>query len=304
MLTLAAMLVMAGAASAQVAAPLLNPTPILSPSPSNPATASWDMPSRVAAAASRTEFDAPAVASPFAKGGSVGALAEYVGDRFAFVAAGQRLKVDAEPSVGSGSNTQTSSIVAASVQFDQTYSVALGQEHLRTENTIPPAGTIDETTPLLGATVRLGNALYLGMAGGTAKFAPGGGPQVDRGVLRYGIAYAWRDKTGGLHAEVYADQRKAGTNGPSVANGQNATGGTLEVRAGSLFAGYEGRTSKKEDPSGASTGKDVFTTISVGWVQDPGWGMVLSSNTIDVKDASGVTVLKAKQLSLGVSWMF
>ncbi|HKI99614.1 MAG TPA: hypothetical protein VKB51_14160 [bacterium] len=292
-----AMLALAGSAAAQVAAPMLNPTPVFTLDPGNPAVLSWDMPSRVGASWAKVEFTDPASpVNPIAKGNVKQAEAQIVG---AHAAAGARLSKLNADLTGGGSLDLDYSTVQAALHFGNWFSLGAGQD---SEKNTDPTGTNKETLPHLGATVRLADVLYLGVAGGKATISRSGNPDLKRNTTRYGVAYLWRDKGDGLHAEVFHEKRDA-VSTPTNEDEQVKNGGTLEFKVGGFLVGYTTNKTEFTSSTGVSGGSQTLKTYSLAWAPDQGLAVSLSHMAFKANGSSGGPP-EGKITTLGASWLF
>ncbi len=300
-LTLAALLAAAGMASAQVAAPLLNPTPPVFSAPNNPAVLIWDAPSRVAAQLARLTIDAPP-GTRFADGTSRGLLGAAVGEYVAAGAAVQRLHLDADASAGGGSIQIDSSTVDLAAQIASVVSLGVGQERSKLMDTTVGGSGVpqEETLPVAGFTVRLANIFYVGGAGGTVKFSRGPA-SYDRRVRRLGVAVLDMAKDGGVHLEVYRE-RKAPAG--AIDDGSDTKGLSAEVIWGSILLGYLARSVDKANDSGILTGTNKIAAVSLGWVPQARLSIVLTGARDELRDPAGTATGRFSTREVGAAWKF
>jgi hypothetical protein len=295
LIALAALLLGATTAAAQVAAPLVNPVPVFTSAPGNPATQSWDMPSRIGASVGRFDFEVPP--APNLKGDSKLAQAQYVGERFAFGALAGQLKGDD----GAGNSIKIDfSAVGAAVQFGQWISLGIAQESNKQDFGGGGGGVEKETLPLGGVTVRLADVLFLGAAGGTATVDKGGN-SMDRGVIRYGLGYRWQDKSGAFHLEAFKEHRD-GVATPTNVDEEATAGFTLEARIGWFLIGYNSVDTDVTPGSGGPTVNRKLKTTSLGYVPEQGLSIVAASTEQESTPGAGPS--KGRITSIGVAWLF
>ncbi len=313
LMALAAVLATAGIAAAQVAAPSLNPTPQLSfDLAPNPAVVPWDGPSRVGAAYGNVKFDDPVntpALNPDAKGHSLALLAQVVGSRVGAAIHYSKLTLDVDPSAGGGSQEQTDLLAQVGAQFGQRFSLGIGLDSGK--KTDSSGKNEEDTTPLAGATLRLGEVVYLGAAFGsqTAKnkaVAPT--QQVKRDVTQYGIAYHWREKERGVHVEAFRAYApaKADPAAPTISLDESRiSGGTVEAVLANILLGYATSSEKAMDPAGVQKDSTQTTTISLGYVPAPGLAIVANRfSRRNFTPATGVTIGQASGLDVGVAMQF
>jgi hypothetical protein len=305
-LTVTAVLLAAGTASAQVAAPSLNPTPTLRFAPGNPAVLPWDGPSRVGAAYGPLELaDSAGVKLADGSHFAVGAL--WSGPTFTVGAQVVSISADLDPvtSPPGGSASIDALSFAVAAQFAGMY--ALGLAYEKSDQT-DPGNDETETTPLFGATVRLGDVFYIGVAAGTATREDNLSPpdELKRSVLNYGIAYHWREKDRGLHIEYYHGNRQ-GVDDPLIGynvDEDDTAGFTLEGIVANFLLGYQIQTRDSTDAAGIAQGSTKSTVITVGYVPAPGWSIVASLLSDESLDTAGVLQDALDVTSVGVALRF
>jgi hypothetical protein len=307
-LALAALLAAAGVASAQVAAPTLNPVPTVSQGPGNPGVLPWDGPSRIGVSYGDIKAEQPgAPVNPVGKGHETAVQVEYVGSTFAAAARAQEIKLDIDPSLGGGTLRASGSFVGIAGQIGGIAAVGVAQEM---EKNNDPSQDSVETLPLIGATVRLGGVFYLGAATGQATVQDhvvSPTDEVKRRVSRMGIGLNWRDKDRGVHLEAYQAQRdaKASTTSTLQARKSEVSGGAVEVLFAKVLVSFEGQTEKTEDAAGAPKDLNKGRTASLGYVPMAGLAVVLSGFSIENSDrTTGTVFVKTKGVTLGAAWLF
>ena len=309
LITLAAVLATAGIAAAQVAAPSLNPTPTFGLAPQNPATLSWAGPSRIGASYGTIKADSPATpASPDSKGKLQGLGAQYVGE---VVAAGVQVnsaKFEQDASLGGGTAEFDINSLALAAQFGKRFSLGLGYQSVVNRST--GSGEQTETVPYAGATVRLGEVIYLGIAGGTAtaqdkSIVPTA--ELKRSALQYGVAYFWHEKDRGLHVEAFHAKREAKVDAASAFSVDESVinGGTIEFVFANLLVGATMQTEKTQDTLGVPGETEKATNLSLGYTTAPGWAFVLSQfSEKDTDPTTGAVQSEIKGVSLGAAYQF
>lgn len=306
----AAMLAAAGAASAQVAAPLLNPMPVarLNAKPAivataqNPALLSWDGPPRVAASYSNVDFDdaSTATVNPDATGKVTAVLVRLVGERFAFGAESQKVRLDP---VGAGSSIELGAQSAgASVQFGDWISVGIGR-HVETYKEFG----VDqrETLSLAGVGARFGGVYYVAAVRFNAdvkdQIAPA---ETSRPGTAYGIAFHTRDQEHGVHLEAYHTERAEVVDPMLSVDELKTNGYAAEVVWWNLLFGIVGHDSKRLTTTGNGS-EARQAAVSVGYVPAQGLALVATLSKQEFSDAAtGAEDASVEIKSLGLSWMF
>ena len=320
LMCLMALPVVAGSALAQIAAPSLNPTPTPSltplvgvsttfnPATTNPAVLSWDGPSRIAASYGTAEirdFVIPGV-NPAAKGHANGFLLEYVGETFAAAAQTNKSWMVLDPFLGGGSLETKVQQVGAAIQFGKRVSIGIG--HHSVENTNQNVNSdLQQTTPMVGATLRLAELIHIGIAAGTETVKDKvGQEQVKRNSLHQGIGVLWRDKDRGIHAELYRSKlpaRQFPSLLPATAD-ENISGATLEVKFAGVLLGFNTHTNRTAN-SGADIAKNTVTTTTLGYALSPGLALVATRyGGKSVNSATGTTNFRTVGTNVGVGYLF
>ena len=310
LLLIAALLAFAGAIHAQIAAPRLNPIAIestitssfLSPSPFNPAVLPWDGPTRIGGALAGAEVDDRSTTpDPDADGGAIALKLRWVGKIFAFGADVLASELDIDPAVGGGTLDVSQVSIGFAGQFEEVFSVGAGVQG--GEVTLPGV-SVEAGLPLVGATVRLAEVIYLGLAIGDETFEDTlANQEADRTVTRFGVAYHWRDDDVGLHIEAYRQEIDAITT-PFTEDEEESDGFTLEVVFANILIGFESFTTDFTDPSTGFQGEAEKTTISVGWSPGQGLALVASATEQEELNASGITQFENNLTAVGVAWLF
>jgi hypothetical protein len=289
LLILAGLLALAGAASAQIATPSMNPNPLFTSTPTNPATLSWDMPSRIGAGYSQVKLDDGTQVN---SGSAKQALAQHVGPRFGVGVAWANLS---SPTVG-GTLDQTITIINGSMQFGGWLSLGLGHEKLSRDIGVQ---TYEETVPVYGASVRLADVIYLGAVGGKSD-ANNNGATGKRDVSRYGVAYYWHDKSGGLRVELARQRVDNVVTGPVDGDANNIV--ALEAKMGRLMVGF---LRHDDDVIDGATGTVISNQkrniYSLAWVPEQGLSYALSYMHFT---GTGGGPVDTKITALSVSWLY
>lgn len=320
----AGMLVAAGAASAQVAAPRLTPVAIESDSPINPAVLSWAHNSILAGAyvdASVEVTPSGGTAQEAASGSGLMLQGRYVGEMFAVGGEAFDVENDVEPAIGGGTQESRSSWVGLSAQFGGVLSLGVGQQ--RIEQTVSGNTGGDnarETTlPMAGISVRLAEVFYIGAAMGDQTFSfeepnafppsPASG-EAERGVTRLGVGFAMRDGSSGVHLEVYREEVDEIVE-PTWSRGKLESDGlTAEVVFADMLLAVE---QLKEDRFRSGSGQVSETreqsTVSIGWVPLEGLTLVAAIGETEFEDldpASGSfgQIISIDALAFGLGWGF
>ena len=288
---------LAGAASAQVAAPFLNPVPLFNAAPSNPAVLSWDVPSRLAAAYTSVKFE-DALGASIGDGNVQGVLGQYVGETLALGAAGAKLDVDI---AGGGKLIERFSTLQAALKVGEWLSIGLGQG---VDKRSDPSGEQKSSEALAGLTLRLGSIFYLGAVSGTDTVGKGTAPPLvegDRHLTRYGAGIRWVGPSAALHLEAFNEHR-AGIVSPLPVESQTIRGGTLEMRLGRIGISYTTRDLQLiDETTGVLNMSQKIKTASLAYV--PEHGLALSIGTARQAGTGGGPG-KGTFSSIGAAWLF
>lgn len=288
---LALLFLVAGTAAAQIAAPSLIPVPSFTNAPGNPAVLSWDGPSRVGLGYGDAKLEDPPPNGP-GDGNVLAARAQYVGETFSAGVGWDQLSL----ALPAGSLDVDASALQLSGRVGDWLSVGISHEAAKRTD---PGGTLDVTASTLGAVVRVG-VFYVGANSGSVDVEKAGVSQ-GTDVTRYGLAYLWQDKSGGLHVELAHDSQAR------IASFEDGTSNNLvnvEARFGSVALGYLSQSREVEDAaSGAVTGEQDLETLTVAWVPEQGLAFALAHSTLQGSGVSGGPQ-SLKFTSLGVSWLY
>lgn len=301
---LAALAAAAGSATAQVAAPSLNPVLVLTTVPANPAVLSWDTPTRASVSLGTLDEDLAATPNdPDLKGNLRAVELAAVGDTFAAAVASLGISLDYQSPL-SGSSTSNTTVVYLAGRFVENFTVGYGIEASTSEDTLLGTNT-EEDTPLLGVTLRLGGAYYLGFAGGTATVrdvAVSPAVEGSRSVTRYGLAYHTRETDRGLHVELFHELRESTTTPGTDA--QSSNGAVVEVVLANVLVGVVANRQESKTPAGVDNGSSAISAVSVGYVGAPGLAVVASRLSVEHTDPAGVTDVAANATTVGLAWQF
>lgn len=309
----------AATATAQIAAPRLDPNTLETFGPLNPATMSFSGSSRVGIGLLDIVFDATTggVTSTFAEGeGKFLGFGRFVGETFSIGA--ESITFDITIPDGSGDTAESNSTyVGASLVFGDFISIGVGQQD--SEFITRVAGGIashteEESLPLVGVSLKFGEAFYLGLAAGTGTFTDtlvflgtttiDGG---DRSVTRLGAAYHFRDDDSGLHLEL-SREAKDGINNTATGftvDEKETTTILLEAVFSNILVGVEKISGEATNPStGVVSTETDGTTFTLGWVPVEGFSISISVGTEDETDPSTGDVFTTEITFVGASWLF
>lgn len=308
-----AVLVAPGAAQAQIAAPRLNPVTIdsLQVGPNrlikafNPAVLPWSGASRVGLARSdiEVEFSAFGTTTTINSGDGIMVQGRYVGEFFALAAESYQPEL---VGTSSGAISDYDGLLgAAAFRFGDLFSVGVSQQ---SAEVVDPTSTDSATLPLLGATVRIVETIFVGLAAGDEtleKTAAGVSTEADRTITQFGVAYLSRDPENGLHLEYYR-QTVDSINDPvfGTEDEEESAAFTVELIFSNILVGYESLDIEASDATGAVVEDVGLTTISLGWAPEEGLSIVASiqeeETTLpgtDIGFTVGTTVV-------AVAWLF
>jgi len=293
---LAALVMIAGTAQAQVAAPSLVPTAprVLDPTsvpaeanftPANPAAMQWGAPSRVGIGTlrSRLTSDAPNTDDLTYQG-------NYGGARLV----GESLSLGAEvASISEVESTfaldNSSANAALAAQFGGWMAFGVGYA----SNTIEFGNSTDEsTTPSGGVSLRLGESFFVGGALGEQSLSHSDDDplspdfEASRRVEWYGVGF----RTGGdvlFHAEINVENRRHYEINGRESGGYRVQQGVLELNVWNILlaarAGSVDTKIKGKSPLG-------YTAADIGWAPLQGLALMLHVERLQDDDtASGYT---------------
>ena len=299
LIAVAALLAWAALASAQVAAPFLNPVPTFTATPANPAVLSWDMPSRVGAVYSTVEFTDPAGAS-FAKGSLQALQAQVVGDRLAFGATGTKLQADIDPAVGGGQLVERFAFVDAALRASDWLSIGIARD---VDKRSSVGGDENHRANVGGLTLRLGQTIYIGAAKGTDSVEKGTPPfqEASRDLVRYGAGVRWVGTSGAIHLEAFREYRKAVTT-PVNVESSTTKGGTLEFRMASVGVSFTTRDLEQVDAStGLITLQQKLETAQIFFATQRGWAISVGTTRLH---GTGGGPPKGTLNNIGAAYLF
>ena len=310
-LALIALLTFITAAQAQIAAPRLNPLSFHPTTASNPAVLSWDGPSRIGGGIgeSSVDFTIPGLSTfEAAAGDGSSAQLRWVGETFALGLDRWSLSMEIVPLLGGGDIELESTIVGASFQMNDLFSIGIGQESGISRFDVELETS---TLPLMGATLRLGEVFYLGFATGTETIeqeftnVAGSATEEERGMTRIGLAYYSRDGENGLHVEVWRNELDGINTATLTDEAEETTGITLEVVFSNILLGYESITGEELSAVDGSVQEEQDgSTISLGWVPMEGLSLVVSVTEVEINDLTNGEITVFNIAFAGVAWAF
>ena len=310
LLSIAALLALAGGPQALIAAPRLNPVAIestvaiFSPSPFNPAVLPWSGPSRIGGAVAKVESDVTTAGTTLPLGEGEGRMVQgrWVGETLAVSAEAFTRELDLDPlTFGPGTVEFDSSLVGVAFQVGEIFSLGAGRQSFELSGNSPDVTT--RTLPVAGATLRVREVIYLGAASGDETVEDISTQEGDRTVTRFGVAYHWRDGDTGLHVEVYRQEIDAIAT-PITEEEQESVGFTVEVVFANILIAFESFETESTDNTGAVTSEDKATTVSLGWAPSQGLAIVASLVELELNDISAGQLFTFDTQSIGIAWLF
>ena len=310
LIPLAACLVWAGTAAAQVAAPSLVPTPVLTVVGRNPAVVPWDAPTRVALDHGIVKIDRPSTPAinPDNAGTRDALAAEAVGQNIGASIQYTRLEFKSDPSQGSITAKNVDWSAQLGAQLGGRFSVGIGLEtsEFSSALSLPDKTNVQK----LGATLRLADSFYLGAElnketeENTGAAPPG---KLSRNIRKYGAAYRWRDKERGVHVEVYRRFAPANSD-PAVGFTQdeaNQHGATVEFVFASILVSYGSSKTTAQDVAGVPQNTVRQHIATIGYTPMTGLALVASSAKNQSTDpVTGASVNEATTVSAGAAIQF
>lgn len=304
---------LSGPVWSQIAAPRLNPVTIDSSlvSPNrlipafNPAVLPWSGASRVAVGRSDLEAEETVLGITQSTNTGEGTVVQgrYVGESFALAAESYQLELT-DISTGALSDFD-SSLVAAAFRFGDMFSAGVSQQ---TAENVNGTNTDSATLPLLGATVRIGESIFVGLATGeetVENINAGVSTEADRTVTQIGVAYLARDGENGLHLEYYRQTVDA-IDDPSYGteDEQESAAFTVELIFSNVLVGYESMDNEISDTTGTVVEDVGLTTISLGWVPEEGLSIVASLQEEETTNAASGNVFRIETTVIAIAWLF
>jgi hypothetical protein len=283
-------LLVAGPAWAQVAAPNLDPTGILSTS-LNPATLQWNA-SSVAGLGYFTGQNETTSGGVLTNANTLtGPTAQLrlIGD-YASVGV-ETLNLKIKPALGGATFNFTDSQAALAGQLGGFLALGVGED---VTNTNASGTNVRDALMNGGVSIRIAQRLYLGASSGTDTHS--GLPFADakRTITRFGVAYHMHDKMDGVHVEAYhEDWGELALNLGGVYTYQDKEKwDTVKVevlKSGYLFA----LTSRKiviDNRTIGTTSTEHRTGFDAGYVPDKGVSVVgrIESRHQDITPGNGV----------------
>jgi hypothetical protein len=239
---------------------------------------------------------------------------------------------------------ETVTRVAAALQLGGLLALGIGREHGRIESTfrigppltngaLPPfngailesTGETTATLPLAGVSLRLGEVLYLGAAGGTETvqvmqndlltpatpppFASTEDFEVERDVRRYGAGIRWRPSAGNaVRVEGSLERRDPFQRpGATVQEDESETrSGTLEVMVNHVLFAFNGNTTQRF-VDGEKTEESRGSLTAIAWVPDDGFSLAVGASHGEVEPVAspfGVKRLEFDDWAVAVAWIY
>lgn len=320
----AGLLMAAGAAHAQVAAPSLAP---LQPGSftANPATLQWSGSSYMGAALLSGEFTETNGGAPVTQddGGVDGTVLQLraVGEMFSAGVEIVNLEVKTGNAAAGTANFDISFFNLGLAAFvTDTISVGVGIENKDIDFTITapvpqPTQTDEFSTTLVGGAIRLTDTIFLGAVLGNETVTPGGSTtEFDRNLMRAGAAILSINSGFQVHLEAYLENRDAfevpqGGGGVEKALEEKSTTLVAEVVWNNILLGVHliNANSTTVDPAGVTTGDEdeTETILIVGWVPEDGLSFVASLSTEETEDnLSAGSSREVELISVGIAYVF
>ena len=168
--------------------------------------------------------------------------------------------------------------------------------------------TDSATLPLLGATVRIGESIFVGLATGeetVENTSAGISVEADRTVTQIGVAYLARDGENGLHLEYYRQTVDA-IDDPSYGteDEQESAAFTVELIFSNVLVGYESMDNEISSATGTVVTDVGLTTISLGWVPEEGLSIVASLQEEETTNAASGNVFRIETTVIAIAWLF
>lgn len=311
-----------GVAHAQVAVPTLNPISSFSGiGPiSNPAAQQWGAPSRVVVGATSgtSESDDGTTTDDFDISGTrIGA--RVVGETLALGGEVKSAEITGDIGVFDVESVRSSADFAISGLIGDFLALGIGlQSQQETfEATVGSTTFADETTtqsmPVFGASLKIGDSIFLGGAAGMEKIVfednldSTNDYDGERQVVRYGAGF--RSSEGAFRAEYYVDIREPisvtiGTVDVDIEESVT-TVASVEVVFANILLGVI--LANSEVDSGGDVLEISSTTASIGWVPMDGLTVVanlFSETDTNTSTTPDDTVRTTTLTTIAVGWMF
>lgn len=325
------LLIFAGTAQGQIAAPRLNTVIQAAGTPFNPGVLSWNERSLVSFlvvpdVTVEDEDQTTGAITPLGSGSGAGLGVRLIGETFSFAVEAFGVEIDAEPIVNPplGAKFETGdSLLVFSAKIGDTISVGIGLEGFEdkdTDNNTGVSATVEGGLGNIGGVWMLTDTFFLGGSVGseTVKDDNFGTPalEADHNIARIGAGWYWRDGDGGFHAEVYKEKMEVlefrDNNGIlQFAEEEDSTGVTLEVLFSNFLLGIESLKSTIDtlDPFALPQRvkiEEEEVTLTLGWMPEDGLSIALalvgSEETDD--DPTNTTLERIEAAVIGVSWAF
>lgn len=316
-ITLAVLIFFQPGVQAQVAAPSLIP----GFTSDNPAALQWSGPSRIGGAYFKSESTATDIASgvEVGSGESKGALAglALVGETTSLGMAVADFKIS-----DSSGNTLEISSAAANIALQLGDSAALGgaleKGSASFQGTISGLGAgtgeFESDITLGGVSIRLLDIFYLGYAYGTESqqqtlefpaFPLSVTGDLERILRRYGVALFSRAGTK-WHLEISEKFNEFAQDTVTFisSNELKETRIELEVQPGALLLGVNSVKTVETDKSvsPATSSETNSKSVTLGWVPDSGWSLILVASKSENDD--GTTVDEGESFAVFLGYLF
>lgn len=303
-----------GTATAQVAAPRLNPLGISTGQPVNPAVENWRPASTIGAGPIQLDLEFTAPGSPpiTASGDGASVQVALVGESIAFAAQSDTFEFEVDPPFGPANFESNATYAALGLRVGEIFSLGVGQQ---TNEEIEPNRTLSSTLPLGGAVLKLGESFYLGGAIGvdTFELEPLGGTAVEgeRNVNRAGIGFYRRNNDGGIHLEAYVETTDVlevtdAANLPVFVEDSETAGATVEFLFGDFLVGFElfQHNFTRVDGGVAEDKEEENSFVSIGYVPVEGLNIVGTVVSVEETNVLNGEVNKIDGVFLGIGYSF
>ncbi len=302
---------MGGLASAQVAAPALNPYTFVT---ENPAVMQWGSPSRIGVsyAQAQTVTDPSSVTDNF---DGMGVGGRYVGPRFSAAADYTRLDSSNTP-FNTGAEYRETAQAALGVRLGDHLALGIGQQNdtQRAPN-VPGVSAVRHTheTPQGGLSIRMGEWFFLGGSGGTETYKfedlmdSSNNLNTSRDVYTYGVGI----RTGGTvmtHFEYYVVDKSSWGNSNALLNSsivpgrENSRTGVIELNWGGALIGYSATHTERD------TGVDTTDNYraELGWAPPTGVTVVVLGDVRrdSLPSGSFINSVTTTTYRLAITYMF
>lgn len=309
----------AATATAQIAAPRLDTNVPESLETLNPATMAFSGPSRLGVGLGldfTIENTTGGVTTTVAEGDAqfIG-WGRFVGEFFSIGV--ESISIDFTVPSSTFTAELNTTYVGGSFLIGDFLSIGFGQQDSEFISSNSIAGftqTEEESLPMVGVSLRFGEAFYAGVVSGTETITDTteflGVTTVDEGertVTRLGVAYHFRDDNSGFHLE-FSTETKDGINdtstGFTVDEEENTTI-MVEAVFSNILIGVEKISGEDFDPStGVVNLESEITIFTLGWVPMEGFSISVSVSTEEDTDPSTGDIETTESTFVGASWLF